>query len=71
MLKAMIKDWLTLAWILLVLAVMLSVGCDENDPNFPDVHGEIRVDAPSPFPDVEVQFRDEIHAPDAVPTVVP
>lgn len=74
MMRAMIREFVaafTLGLVLiLMLATLFLVGCDENDPYFPDVevtvtaspgadpHGTIRV-SPSPLPPFEVQFKDE------------
>lgn len=81
MMRAMIREF-ALAFtvglvLILAFAAMFLVGCDENDPYFPDVevtvtaspgadpHGTIRV-LPSPLPPFEVQFREE-QAPSPTP----
>lgn len=45
--------------ILSMLVLFSFVGCDENDPNFPEVHGTVSV-SPSPLPPFEIQFKDEV-----------
>lgn len=58
--------------------VLMTTGCDENDPNFPgvsvtasatpggEVHGTVSV-SPSPLPPFEVRFRDESELPSPTP----
>lgn len=68
MLKAMLLDFASVLVLLVVLVAMLLLGCDENDPYLPEVHGTITV-SPSPgglVPPFEVQFREDLPNPTPV-----
>ncbi|TXH54497.1 MAG: hypothetical protein E6Q97_10730 [Desulfurellales bacterium] len=72
MTKELMRDYAAVGIALLTLVLMLLLGCDENDPYFPDAsitvtatpgdwdstHGTITV-SPSPLPPFEVRFKNE------------